>query len=735
LHYFDFGTALRNRTKGHGAITCVQCNKICENLAESNSLVLKNLTLFKNDFAFLYRSLSGKYRVTPMLGNCSDFFYLRKTKEERLPNGTYYFLSKPLKNEFIFSDPEINDIYLPNGNYKTNSFEVISYVTNEIKRIESTNWLTPTGKLPGSTTEGAEILDPNGNSFTNLPPLSSGIIERKSLEEHLRNELLKLDQHPIITLTGPGGVGKTTITIKVIDKLCNTPEMPYEVILWLSSRDIDLLESGPKVVKPRVISKEEISLAAYDLLEPSNYDRKDSISFFENCLTKGAAGKTLFIFDNFETISDPSDVYAWIDTYLRLPNKVLITTRIRDFVGDIPIEISGMDEDEALQLIAQESSKLGITDILSKQYINSLISESEGHPYVIKVFLGQIAQEQQPINLQRIFANTEHILTALFERTYEKLRPASKRIFLLLCSWRVFLPVIAIEAVSLRPGNERFDVTSAIEELIRFSLVEEIKSQTEGSRFVGVPLAASLFGRAKLKVSPFKVAVEEDRKVLMGFGAGKKEDISHGVMPRIHNLASAAALKASEDPNALNEFLPILEYISTAEPKAYTYLAQLILEVEENEENIKKAILYYRRYVEHASYNEKVDIWRKIAELSHKINDAVSEIHALSEAALLPTNTLETISNLANQINFKIKELRAQKIEQSWSFEVNKLIEKVAYKMASFEKDLDATNCSRLSWLFANIGQTQKAKEFADMGLEKDNENEYCIKLARKFDY
>ena len=94
---------------------------------------------------------------------------------------------------------------------------------------------------------------------------------------------------------------------------------------------------------------------------------------------------------------------------------------------------------------------------------------------------------------------------------------------MLLCSWRVFIPEVAIEAVALRPGTERFDVSGAIEEVIQFSLADYTYSSEDEQRFIGVPLAAALYGQRELQVSSFKIAVEEDRKLLMGFGAGKRE--------------------------------------------------------------------------------------------------------------------------------------------------------------------------------------------------------------------
>ena len=119
------------------------------------------------------------------------------------------------------------------------------------------------------------------------------------------------------------------------------------MILWISARDIDLLESGPKPVSPRVITQQDISRAAVELLGPPNSSSEgfDPDAFFQNCLAEGAEGPTLFVLDNFETLQSPADVFKWIDTYIRPPNKVLITTRSRDFNGDYAIKIGGMTDE------------------------------------------------------------------------------------------------------------------------------------------------------------------------------------------------------------------------------------------------------------------------------------------------------------------------------------------------------------------------------------------------------
>ena len=128
-----------------------------------------------------------------------------------------------------------------------------------------------------------------------------------------------------------------------------------------------------------------------------------------------------------------------------------------------------------------------------------------------------MAKAGKAVKPKRIVATADHLLNALFKRTYDALSSAAQRVFLLLCSWRVYVPEVAVQAISLRPGTERFDVAGALEEAIQFSLVDQIASGDDDERFVGVPLAAAIFRPARTAGQSLqKLPVEEDRKLLMG---------------------------------------------------------------------------------------------------------------------------------------------------------------------------------------------------------------------------
>ena len=740
--FFDIGAQLRNRTRGHGAQTASQCSRACISLDEAITAIVQNMQFFKLPWAYLHRNLSGKYRVSPLLNDCSSFDYLKRTRDVRLAEGVYLNLQESSEGSnhipvpLVYTDTDLLDVFLPNGNYHRHQFDTLSYATNAVVRRDGSPWSAAPARLPESETDGRKALEPIGKAFSNIPPAPKLYVTRPDLERRLESELLMPDRHPILTLTGPGGIGKTTIALKTVHQISMQQSAAYEVILWISARDIDLLDVGPKQVSRRVFTQDDIAKAAVELLEPpgrieSSFTAK---SYFEKCLTDGAAGPTLFVLDNFETLQDPVDTVEWLDAHIRPPNKVLITTRFRDFLGDYPIEIGGMSEDEALDLIGQHANALGIESLLSTEYRARLVQESEGHPYVIKILLGQVCHERSAVNPKRIIAASDQLLNALFRRTYNALSPAAQRVFLLLCSWRVFVPEIAVEAVSLRPGTERFDVTGALDELVRFSLVESHTSDKDNEKFVGVPLAAAIYGQRELEVSPFKVAVEEDLKILRDFGAGKRQDAHRGVFPRIENLVRTVAGRVSNNPRELHETLPILEYLATRFPATYLKLADLVLEVGEDRESKETAIAYIRGFLRESKVSDRRDAWLRLAGLCRLIDDSLGEIHARCEAALQPTVGRHDLGESANEINNRIRELKAQGVDEAWSAEVKEMLTRVAEVMQRQIQQLSATECSRLAWLYLNVGNSGRALDVAKIGIGSDPDNSYCQKLIERLE-
>ena len=433
-------------------------------------------------------------------------------------------------------------------------------------------------------------------------------------------------------------------------------------------------------------------------------------------------------------------MYSWIDTYVRLPNKVLITTRVRSFRGDYHIDIGGMTDEEANALIEQHAARLGISSLMTDLYRKEVISESGGHPYVIKIFLGDVAKEGVRLTPKRVMAGSGELLRALFERTYNSLSPGAQRVFLLLSSWRVSVPQVGVEAVMLRPNSERFDVSAAIEELIRYSLIERIGTRDEAA-FVTVSLAAAQFGKRKLLVSPFRRSVEEERRLLLEFGVGSKrprDEVAQGVYPRIENLLKSVARDASDNPVALADALPILEYLAERVPKAYHRLAELVLEVDGGAETTSKAKRYLERFVEYCSPEDRSGAWLQLAGLCTESKDVAGEIRALCEAGIATGDDLENLGYIVKRVNRRLVEIKYDAGPLVRTPSVSQMLRMLAEHLEQRRSRLDSDTCSGMGWLHLNVELSQVtrrlARRAARLGLKKDPTNEHCLKLLARLE-
>lgn len=718
--WFHLFTLLRNKTKGHGATKLEPCSEVCPKLYNSISLIIDNLSLFKRPWAYFHRNLSGKYRISYFTENQTEFDKLKRETKENYENGVYCLIDYPRKINLLYSNPELTDFFYPNGNLKGDKFETISYISDDRLEKCAKEYLSPVTSLPSSETEGLSQLEVLGNCFTNLPIPTDVYIKRPTLEKELESVISVQDRFPIITLKGRGGIGKTALGIHVIRELAKTKR--FDLILWFSARDIDLHLEGPKQVQTKVLNQNDIANDYCKLIYP-NQDIKNKTDLFSKELSKNSFGKALYIFDNFETITNPVEVFEWINTFIRNPNKVLITSRIsRNFKADYPIEVGGMSDAECRELINVFSQKFEISEILTEKYIEELISESDGHPYIIKILLGEVAKTKKLKNIQRIVAENDKVLSALFKRTFNTLSPASKRVFLTLCSWNSAIPLIAIEAVLWRPENEKIDVQGAIDELQKSSFIELINDSEE--TFVSVPLAAAIFGKTELEVYPEKLKILDDRNLLMEFGASSQKNISNGLAPRIERKFSEVARRIK----SIEEFkleLPTLEYIASRFPKSWIYISA-IYEEHYDYDGVKYAL---RELLKTSiPREEKAKYWLKLADICKLTKDWEGESHALSELAIIPGITFELISDCANRINNYFyyhpeqKQVEYKKI----------LLEKVIGIMIKRIREAKASDYSRLAWLLLNNNDPKLAQEYVEKGLELDNYNSHCLRLYDK---
>jgi NB-ARC domain len=574
--------------------------------------------------------------------------------------------------------------------------------------------------LPASETHGVGELDIVGNAWSNLPSVPVGYIRRLDLENEIASVLTN-DRHPIVTLVGRGGIGKTSLALRILHEI--TLSDRFEAVVWFSARDIDLLPQGPKTVRPQVLTQKDISSEFVTLMgcELEIRPGRSALDVMSDSLRKShLGGPILFVFDNFETIRNPVDVFNWLDSNIRLPNKILITSRFREFKADYPIEIGGMGEAEANQLISQTAVALGIDHLITVPYRAQLFEESDGHPYVIKIMLGEVADSRKLGRPKHVVARKVDVLDALFERTFANLSPLATRLFMTLSGWRSLVPQLALEAVVLRDQSEQLDAAGAVDELVRMSLAQRVQA-SDGSEFLDVPLAAAIFGARKLAVSPLKLIIENDIRLLQDLGSTSVHTLREGVHPRIKSLFTKISARISEGRLQLEQIQSVLEFIARSFPPAWLLLADLHEELHGFEDN-KTSAEYVRRYIEQVPDGELTRAaWERLSYLYRRTGDIVGACGAFVHAFDGRDCPLAKISNMANWVNTS----RDAADKKAVFGALGGLMERRI-------GEASATDLSRLAWLHLHAGDVGRARQVAEMGLEKESGNRYCETLIER---
>lgn len=721
--WFSKFVQIRNKTRGHGAITPAACARLVSSLKGSIEMMVRENPLFKLPWAYLRQNLSGKYHVVPLTQDTSPFAPLKSSSATRLENyseGVYIWVGQPRLVELLVSDVDSTDFFVPNGGFNGKRYELHSLITDSRRTADATPFLdTPTDRPP-SETEGSCEIDIVGSVFTNMPSIPDGYVNRPKLEEEVISTLID-DRHPIVTLVGQGGIGKTSIALSVLHEIANTSR--FERIVWFSARDIDLTPVGPKRVQPRTLTEKEIA-EEYSQLASSLGEESNEGLMLEHMRHSNNSPK-LFVFDNFETVRSPIDLYQWIDTNIRLPNKAVITTRIRDFKADFPIEVKGMEHEESKELIHRTANKLGIEKVGSERE-RAIVEESEGHPYVIKIIVGEIAGTGKFGKPSQILARKEDVLIALFERTYQNLSTLAQRVFLTLSGWNSMVPELALEAVVRWRSGENVSPDLAVDELIRMSLIERSVAEDQ-TDFLAVPMTASLFGKRKLEVSEQKQLIQDDIGFLQELGPTTKTSLKDGIYPRIRLMFKKFANRVLGNDLSLDQVWPMMEFIANKYPEAWLLLGDLVSEVKDDR---KKEIECVKRFLElRLDGYEATEAWQRLLNLYRQMRDVAGACNAFMSALDHEEPEFHVTSDFANFVNSNMESIADVDIDQR-----SALLMPIASLMEKHRVRLSATDLSRLAWLYLHCAKNDLAREVVELGLQQEPYNRYCENLMRKLE-
>jgi hypothetical protein len=716
---------IRNKTKAHGAVGPDFFGLVNNDYVLAVGQLVRHCPAFSWDWLHLSQRDKGNVRGIRLRGEGPQ--HVREADAARLKpmEPGVHFLSpgaaKPaFCGDLLISNREYSKFQLPNGGYDGKGrAEFLDYATGQASKLEIGKFIAPPVLPPTSETQGQEQLEVQGNVFANLPPMPRGYVDRPRLERELQDKLLDRN-HAIITLHGRGGVGKTMLALNAAHQLARQAESRFDMILWFSARDVDLRPAGPTFVRPAVVNLADIT-ESFARLTGARNDIGELARALQT-LSQGAIG-TLFIFDNFETMAGISDLHQFLDAHTHLPSKTLITSRERAFKADYPIEVKGMDYDEARRMLHSLARELSVEGIATDEVIKSVFESTEGHAYLMRVVMGEVAKEGRYVPPRQLVSRRLDIVDAVFERSFDKLTDAGRSVFLIVANWKSAIPAIALVVVL---SESDFDVESGIDECLRLSLISRDYLR-DGHPCYTAPLLARLFGQKKLLGDPDRLIIQGQIETIRKFGVVDIHSPSQTSQQQLTErfvdwCCSGGTSNITFDPVRLDR---VLQSLAEMWPAGWLALARYRQSRDSARVQIEYAL---RRAVEEMPDHKEP--WLARARYAAQVGDDSTRLSSFIGAVEADPTDVELLLEVAGQVTRYISDHASEmpRVRRGvYLASVRGHLERLA-------RQLTADGLSRLSWLFLLEQNEQQARHYAQEGLKRDPNNTHCANLLELLD-
>lgn len=696
----DWVTEIRNKTTGHGIAGTGLFGEFSGPLQDLALWLMRETPLWQAEFLV---GVPGNRRTENRILRGLDPHDSRGSIQIDVSssgcalNGIEWSLPS-----YVHVDIGDNNTYFPNGSWRESdsSLELLCFSiasqdgTQGRKRVACPEY----AELPAreatapSETQSFGRFREDTHVLNNLPRKPKNYVARNTLESELVPILRQTQKRHLVSVRGHGGIGKTSVVLKAAHDLADDPDSPYEQIIWVSARDVDLLTSGPKQVEKEAEDLKGI----YDLYGRLWGEEGNLREFFEQSLTD-AHSATLLILDNFETFKAQEESYRYLDELVEPPSKVVITSR-HDFQGDFQIPVLGMDRTEAERLVRSTAREVGREGVLSEKTIDAIFEQCAGHPYAMKMAATLVSRNEPASQAVSRVLKDEELLDALFRESADTLSESGQFVFLLVGH---FTKGISLSGLELVGDAEGIAIDESLREVRGVSLAEWV----DGQERVRMPAMAQEFARKLTSGHPASQAVAGWCKYLKRWPELVDGDVRSVVQRMAGDVADGRY--TVDGRNTIDE----LESLAKRDGVAWRWLALALRAKGSDESRISRV---YKRAVEECPDDSALRIeWSEFtSDFEHKADLRVQAV------ALDPLNV-----GLASEEAARLLTIRAT---GRWKYNRERwedLKRPIVEVLWNGRPVLSSKDCSRLAWLCLqgpSADDRMKAKQAVELGLEID---------------
>ncbi len=346
--------------------------------------------------------------------------------------------------------------------------------------------------------QSIEFLDEEyyETALSNLPTPDyddTGFQPRPKLERELKQKIL--GRHPVVTVLGDGGNGKTALALQTLYGLLDSEDHPFDAILWFSAKTSMLGPKGIEQIEGAVSNALQIVEQAADFQRGPG----TPMDRLRELLTRN---KILLAIDNLETVTgtELEDIASDVPGQ----SKILFTSRV-PVGGDLTVNVGEFEPSEALAYLRSLIRAYGVRELrkLGESGLKRLAHRLGYKPLLLKWLVLGV---KSGLDADQISADPKVALKFCLENVMTRLTAAAREVVVVLAA----LPIPGSTAVIAHVGDmEARKAEDGLSELARFGLLETVAAEGSERLFKLRPFARSYVIRV---VAPAADRTEEIRR-------------------------------------------------------------------------------------------------------------------------------------------------------------------------------------------------------------------------------